>query len=40
VHSARLVVVSTKGTSVGFSLYVHPSVTDARIKKPSWHSRR
>ena len=33
VHSARLVVVPTKGTSVGFGLYVHPSVSDATIKK-------
>jgi len=33
VHAARLVVIPTKGTSVGFGLYVHPSVTDAQIKK-------
>lgn len=33
VHQARLVVVPTKGTSVGFGLYVHPSVSDAAVKK-------
>lgn len=33
IHAARLVVVPTKGTSVGFGLYVHPSVSDAAIKK-------
>ncbi|MDB5874813.1 MAG: hypothetical protein JWQ07_4255 [Ramlibacter sp.] len=33
VHTARLVVVPTKGTSVGFGLYVHPSVPEATIKK-------
>ena len=33
IHGARLVVVPTKGTSVGFGLYVHPSVSDAAIKK-------
>jgi hypothetical protein len=33
VHAARLVVIPSKGTSVGFGLYVHPSVTDAQIKK-------
>lgn len=33
IHRARLVVVPTKGTSVGFGLYVHPSVSDAAIKK-------
>lgn len=33
VHMARLVVVPTKGTSVGFGLYVHPSVPEAAVKK-------
>jgi hypothetical protein len=33
VHAARLVVIPSKGTSVGFGLYVHPSLTDAQIKK-------
>ncbi|MBX3655779.1 MAG: hypothetical protein KF686_16470 [Ramlibacter sp.] len=33
VHSARLVVVPSRGTSVGFGLFVHPSVSDATIKK-------
>ncbi len=33
IHSARLVVVPTKGTSAGFGLYVHPSVPEATIKK-------
>jgi hypothetical protein len=33
IHAARLVVVPTKGTSVGFGLYVHPSVSDATIRK-------
>lgn len=33
IHAARLVVIPTKGTSVGFGLYVHPSVSDAQIKK-------
>ncbi|MDB5928806.1 MAG: hypothetical protein JWR60_513 [Polaromonas sp.] len=33
VHTARLVVVPTKGTSVGFGLYAHPSVPAANLKK-------
>ena len=33
IHAARLVVIPAKGTSVGFGLYVHPSVSDAQIKK-------
>jgi hypothetical protein len=33
IHAARLVVIPTKGSSVGFGLYVHPSVSDAQIKK-------
>jgi hypothetical protein len=33
VHAARLVVIPTKGSSVGFGLYVHPSLTEAQIKK-------
>jgi hypothetical protein len=33
VHSARLVVIPTKGTSLGFGLYVHPSVPEPQIKK-------
>lgn len=33
VHQARLVVVPTKSTSVGFGLYLHPSVPDAAVKK-------
>ena len=33
VHSARLVVIPTKGTSPGFGLYVHSSVPEATVKK-------
>ena len=33
VHSARLVVIPTKGNSPGFGLYVHSSVPDATVKK-------
>ena len=33
VHNARLVVVPTKATAVGFGLFVHPSVPDAVVKK-------
>ncbi|MEO6018260.1 MAG: hypothetical protein ABIP46_13475 [Polaromonas sp.] len=33
IHSARLVVIPTKGTSLGFGLYVHPSVPEATVKK-------
>jgi hypothetical protein len=33
LHAARLVVIPTKATSVGFGLYVHPSVSDAVVKK-------
>ncbi len=33
LHTARLVVVPTKATGVGFGLYVHPSVPDATVKK-------
>ena len=33
VHSARLVVIPTKGTSLGFGLYVHSSVPEATVKK-------
>jgi hypothetical protein len=33
VHQARLVVVPTKATSVGFGLYLHASVPDATAKK-------
>jgi hypothetical protein len=33
VHMARLILIPTKNTSLGFGLYVHPSVTEATIKK-------
>jgi hypothetical protein len=33
VHQARLVVVPTQATSVGFGLYVHPSVPEATVRK-------
>ncbi len=33
VHSARLVVIPTKGISLGFGLYVHSSVPEATVKK-------
>ncbi len=33
IHAARLVVIPTKGSSVGFGLYVHPSVPEAMVKK-------
>jgi hypothetical protein len=33
IHSARVVVIPTKGTSPGFGLYVHSSVPEATVKK-------
>lgn len=33
VHVARLVVIPTKGVSLGFGLYVHSSVPEATVKK-------
>jgi hypothetical protein len=33
LHHARLVVVPTKSTSMGFGLYVHASVPEATVKK-------
>ena len=33
VHSTRLVVIPTKGASLGFGLYVHSSVPEATVKK-------
>ncbi|HYW56568.1 MAG TPA: hypothetical protein VE934_06395 [Polaromonas sp.] len=33
VHQTRLISIPTKNTSLGFGLYVHPSVPDATIKK-------
>lgn len=33
LHAARLVVVPTRAVSVGFGLYVHPSVPDSAVKK-------
>lgn len=33
VHLARLVTVPTQGTSMGFGLYMHPSVPDAVTRK-------
>ena len=33
VHLARLVVIPTKGSSLGFGLYVHSSVPEATVKK-------
>lgn len=33
IHTARLVVIPTKGTSLGFGLYVHASVPEATVRK-------
>lgn len=33
IHSARVVVIPTRGSSLGFGLYVHSSVPEATVKK-------
>ncbi len=33
LHKARLVIVPTKATGVGFGLYAHPSVNEATVRK-------
>jgi hypothetical protein len=33
IHNARLVIMPTKNTTMGFGLYVHSSVPDATVKK-------